>query len=126
MKKRNKYGAKKITIQGVTFDSIAEGMRFLELQQKQLRGQISGLQLQVPFPVLLIPGQCADPVPMGAKNVCKYYADFVYLKDGEQVVEDVKGRATEAYRIKKKLVQIGHGITITEVQPPTIRRRKRR
>lgn len=115
MRKRSKYRNKKVKIQGITFDSIAEGMRFLELQGMQARGQISGLTLQVPFPVFLVPGSCVE-VPKGAKRICKYYADFVYTRDGERVIEDVKGRATETYRLKKKLVQVGHNVTITEIK----------
>ena len=119
--KPNKYRNKKITIQGLTFDSIAEGMRFLELQHMQARGQISGLTLQVPFPVYLVPGSSVEP-PKGAKLICKYLADSTYWRDDEFVVEDVKGHATPLYRLKKKLVECGHGITITEVKTS---RRKR-
>lgn len=47
-----------------------------------------------------------------------YVADFVYMENGKQVVEDVKSditRANPVYKIKKKMLMYVHGIEITEV-----------
>lgn len=44
-----------------------------------------------------------------------YYADFVYYRDGELVVEDAKGMKTKEYIIKRKLMLSIHGIRIKEV-----------
>jgi hypothetical protein len=47
-----------------------------------------------------------------------YRADFVYMKDGQQIVEDVKGSPrmlTKEYLIKKKFMRGLLGITIKEV-----------
>lgn len=49
---------------------------------------------------------------------CSYYADFVYDKDGETIVEDVKASKyfqTDVYKIKRKLMLYIHGIKIKEV-----------
>jgi hypothetical protein len=50
--------------------------------------------------------------------VCKYISDFVYLENGQKIVEDVKSEYTRklpVYRLKKKLVKAVHGIDIKEV-----------
>ncbi len=80
-------------------------------------GEISGLRCQVPF--VLIPAQVrADG---SRERECRYVADFVYIKDGETVVEDVKGytRANSLpYRlfvVKRKLMLWVHGITVQEI-----------
>ena len=47
-------------------------------------------------------------------KVCKYVADFTYWERGKFVVEDVKGRRTAVYNLKKKLMSAIHGISIRE------------
>lgn len=42
-------------------------------------------------------------------------ADFVYRRDGERVIEDVKGVITEGYRIKRHLMAV-KGLIITEIR----------
>ena len=44
-----------------------------------------------------------------------YKADFLYRENGKWVVEDTKGKKTEAYIIKRKLMLHVHGIRIREV-----------
>ena len=45
-----------------------------------------------------------------------YRADFQYIdKDGNLVVEDVKGMRTKEYVLKRKMMLYFHGIRITEV-----------
>ena len=47
---------------------------------------------------------------------CGYVADFVYTdKNGNVVVEDVKGIKTEVYKIKRKLMLYIHNIKIKKV-----------
>ena len=45
---------------------------------------------------------------------CSYVADFVYIEDGKEVVEDSKGKKTREYQIKKKLMLWRYGIEIKE------------
>ena len=99
------------------FDSAKEARRFRELDMLQKAGEISDLRCQVPF--VLIPAQVrADG---SRERACKYVADFVYIKDGETVVEDVKGytRANSLpYRlfvVKRKLMLWVHGIAVREI-----------
>ena len=44
----------------------------------------------------------------------KYIADFVYICDGKQVVEDCKGFKTAEYKMKKKLMAYLNHINIEE------------
>ena len=106
----SKYHSKKITINGQTFDSQLEARRFRELLLLERAGAITGLQRQVKFE--LIPSQ-----RIGGKVVeraCGYVADFVYMENGQKVVEDAKGYKTPEYIIKRKLMLWVHGIQIRE------------
>lgn len=121
-----KYGNKKITVDGVTFDSKKEYLRWCELRLLERAGQIADLQRQVKYE--LIPAQYEEferystktgkRLKNGTRCVekeCSYIADFVYKQDGQTVVEDTKGVRTEAYIIKRKLMLHIHGIKIREV-----------
>lgn len=101
---RNKYGAKKIEIDGYVFASQAEGLRYWELKHLERAGEIRGLTMQPAFPIIV-----------NDTKVATYKADFAYEQDGQQIVEDVKGVKTPTYRLKKKLVEAIYGIEITEV-----------
>ena len=111
----NKYGAKKLIIDGETFDSRMEARRWRELRLLQRAGEIDGLQRQVKY--VLIPAQTDDSGHVIERPV-SYIADFVYrdARTGEQVVEDVKGARTKEYIIKRKLMMWVHGIRIKEVR----------
>lgn len=111
-KKRGKYGAVKTTLYGITFDSKAEAARYAALLAQEQQGRIAKLRRQVPYelaPAVVINGR--------RRPALKYLADFVYEeRDGTEVVEDVKGVATDAYRIKRHLMMAVHGIAIREVK----------
>lgn len=107
----NKYKNRKITRDGLTFDSAKEWKRWRELILLQKAGKISDLQRQVKFE--LIPSQrIAGKV---VERPCTYIADFVYSENGKRVVEDTKGFKTTEYIIKRKLMLYVHGIQIKEV-----------
>lgn len=122
----NKYGNRKVTVNGETFDSKHEYLRFAELQSLERHGFISRLERQKKF--VLIPAQYEpDSIgPKGGKIKGKlierevaYYADFYYFDEEkkEYVVEDAKSPATRTpeYKIKKKMMLYFHGIRIIEV-----------
>jgi len=101
-----KYGAKKTEIDGYIFDSKAEAGRYSYLLLLEKAGEISNLNLQPVFPLIV-----------NEKRIGKYIADFQYIdRDGIRVVEDVKGVATPVYRLKKKIVEAIYGINIVEVR----------
>ena len=102
----NKYRNKKTVVDGITFDSKKEALRYNQLKIFQIAGLIKGLKLQVPFVLI-------DKSPHG--KTIKYVADFVYEEDNKTVVEDVKGVKTPMYRLKKRLLAERYGIEIKEV-----------
>ncbi|MFM0135071.1 DUF1064 domain-containing protein [Caballeronia grimmiae] len=109
-KKPAKYRNEKCESNGIKFDSKREMKRWHELVQMQVRGEISELELQVPFVL-------AEPVVIEGRKrqALRYVADFVYERDGRTVIEDVKGRVTEGYRIKRHLMA-ARGLTIVEIK----------
>jgi len=90
------------TAHGHVFDSKAEMTRYYELAMLERAGEIKGLELQPAYE--LVP---AYTTRKGEKvRAMVYRADFRYLRlrDNRIIVEDVKGKATEAYKLKKKLL----------------------
>ena len=117
--KQPKYRNKKVTVDGIDFDSIKEANRYAELNMLQRGGVIKDLELQKKF--ILIPAQKKDGKVV--ERECSYIADFVYtdVKSGERIVEDVKGyrdpssAAYAKFVIKRKLMLKEHGIKMIEV-----------
>jgi hypothetical protein len=108
----SKYGNRKtVTADGLIFDSRKEAARWQELKLLERAGQIYNLQRQVPF--VLVPKQERDGRIVERQVV--YKADFVYTENGVDVVEDVKGRRTKEYVLKRKLMLWEFGIQIKEV-----------
>lgn len=125
----SKYNNTKVELpSGERFDSVKEYRRWRELVFLQHDGIISDLQRQVTFE--LIPAQFETYERYGkngqrlkdgrrrVEQAVTYVADFVYMKDGKQVVEDVKGykegSAYRIYRIKRVLMLYLKGIKILE------------
>ena len=111
----SKYNSRKITKDGITFDSVKEYKRFCELSLLVRAGTITDLRRQVRF--VLIPAHYEGD---GRKRrcierECTYIADFVYTENGKTVVEDTKGIRTKDYIIKRKLMLYVHKIRIREV-----------
>lgn len=108
---RSKYKSKKITVDGITFDSQKEAKRYKELSLLERAGIIQDLQMQVKYE--LIPAQRINGKVV--ERACHYVADFVYQKDKQSVVEDTKGFKTKDYIIKRKLMLFIHGIKVNEI-----------
>jgi hypothetical protein len=105
--KKSKYGNKKVELDGMTFDSIKEGNRYLVLRARKIAGEISGLTMQTEF-----------ELTVNGEKVASYFADFTYYENGALIVEDVKSgftRRLAVYRLKKKLMKECLGIEIKEV-----------
>ena len=102
-----------VTPEGEHFDLQAEYSRWMFLLLQQRSGQIFGLKRQVPYqiaPAVKIVGNSRK------SPAIRYVADFVYRDaNGHGVVEDVKGKITEGYRIKRHLLAV-QGIQITEIK----------
>lgn len=111
---KSKYGNKKIVVDGIERDSIAESNRLEQLKLLQRAGVIKNLKYQVKYE--LLPKQQGD---YRNERPVTYIADYVYdvvMPDGSfrQVVEDCKGHKTKDYIIKRKLMLFIHGISIKE------------
>ena len=121
--RRNKYGNKKVVVNGIKFDSQKEARRYTYLRMLQNAGKITDLQMQKEY--VLIPSQ-REPDSIGKRGgkirgkvierKVSYIADFAYMQDGEDVVEDTKGVLTPDYVIKRKLMLYIHGIRISEIR----------
>lgn len=106
---RSKYHARKTTVDGITFDSRKEADRYLVLKGMEDDGAIENLRRQVRYelvPAFDVDGKHYRPV--------YYVADFVYVEDGREVVEDVKGVRTDVYKLKSKLFTRRYGMSIKE------------
>lgn len=100
----SKYGNRKVQLDGYTFDSKAEARRYMELKLRIAAGEIVNLMVHPRFEI--IPA-FVDNMGRKVRGV-DYVADFEYqeMPSGNRVVEDVKGRATEAFKIKSKLFRL--------------------
>ena len=105
----SKYHAKKTVVDDITFDSRKEADRYLILKGMEEEGAIEDLRRQVRYE--LIP---AFDVDGKHYRSVFYVADFVYMEDGKEVVEDVKGMMTDTYKLKAKLFARRYGKSIKE------------
>lgn len=110
--KANKFRAVKVEIDGISFDSIGEGNRYVQLLGFVRDGDIKDLRLQVKYE--LTPSYKNDAGK--AVRASHYIADFVYfnIKENREVVEDFKGKRTQGYIDKAKQMAIKHKIEIYE------------
>lgn len=103
--KRPKYGNKKTTVDGITFDSKREAERWLVLKAMERDGLIRDLKRQVTVPLVV-----------NGVLVCRFVADFEYWDvAAERIIhDDSKGFRTKEYRIKAKLYRALYGVPIRE------------
>jgi hypothetical protein len=111
---RQKFGNQKVTIDGILFDSKKEGAHYLLLKMRERLKEIDNLELQPVFPIYI------DTPDRGRIHCGDFTADFRYWehycgKDTLRVI-DVKSPAsrTEAYQLRKKLVEAIYNIEIIE------------
>jgi hypothetical protein len=106
---QTKYRAVKGEIDGIKFDSQAEGRRYLVLRDRLQRGEISALEPHPP----------AYRLEVNGVLVSRYTPDFRYVvvATGQTVVEDVKSNPTKTrdYVMRRKLMKALYGIEIQEV-----------
>ena len=96
------------TVDGITFDSLAEANRWKVLRLAEIAGRISRLTRQPKYPLLV-----------NGMLVAHYIGDFEYLNEtGQLILEDVKSAHTRkdpVYRLKSKLMVACYGMQIKEV-----------
>ncbi len=86
---RPKYGNKKVTVQGIKFDSKWESERYLYIKSLERAGRVRNLELQVRF-ALEVNGQ----------KICTYIADFRYEKKMPTVIGK---QLSKTLRVLKRL-----------------------
>jgi hypothetical protein len=108
----SKYHNRRVSLDGYTFDSAAEARRYQELRLMEAAGELRDIEVHPRFRVEVM--GCDGK----AHHICDYVSDFRYwdCRGHRFVVEDVKGVRTQAYILKRKLVEALYGWTITEVE----------
>ena len=108
--KQNKYHNKKVEYDGIKFDSVKEKNRYIGLKQLERLGVIQNLQRQVK-------NELQPSFKLNGKTVrsITYIADFVYIQDGIEIIEDTKGFRTKEYLLKKKLFEYKYQKEIKEI-----------
>lgn len=110
--KRTKFNNRKVSYEGLEFDSRAEFNTWRDLELQQRAGQISELRRQVPFPLYAFAHFAQR------EQVAEYVADFVYTRAGVLVVADRKSAMTRKlplFRLKAKMFAANYGFDITEI-----------
>jgi hypothetical protein len=97
--------ARKMKLDGYTFDSQMEAARYQQLKLLEFNGDIYDLEIHPLFPMI-----------HNGQKICAYEADFVYYENDKRIIEDVKGHRTEMYKLKKKMMKIFYDIDILETQ----------
>lgn len=110
---RTKFNARKVRLDGYVFDSIDESLRYGELKLLQRIGHVASLTVHPKW-----------PIEINGIRVCFVELDFKYLdKNGDWRYEDVKGADTAMSRLKRRMLEAAHEITVEVVR---MRRRRAR
>lgn len=99
--KHSKYHNKKTKIDGIIFDSKREAERYSELKLLERAGKIEHLILQ---PKFILQNGYRKKSGEKVRDIT-YIADFRYIENGVEVVEDVKGVETEVFKLKRKIFE---------------------
>jgi hypothetical protein len=104
IKKKSKYKNIIVEIDGIKFRSKREGQRYCDLKMLMRCGVVKFFEMQVPY-----------EITKGIKKR-RYFLDFkVFWSDGHITHEDVKGKRTDLYSLKKDLIKDIYNIDIVEI-----------
>ncbi len=107
-KPKSKYNAKKISVDGITFDSQAEANYYCQLKILLKAGEIDGFCRQARFVV--------TEGKNGEKGT-EYVTDFVvFLPGGKYRIVDVKGVKTDVFKLKVKCLREKYPKLIIELE----------
>ncbi|APF27059.1 hypothetical protein NPD5_252 [Clostridium sporogenes] len=96
---RSKYGAKKIVIDGITFDSKDEGRYYLYLKELKAKDKILNFERQPKYEL-----QPSFKKYGKAHRAITYAPDFlIYHLDGSEELIDVKGTETQQGNMRRKM-----------------------
>ncbi len=99
---RHKFHARPCELDGIRFDSKAEGRYYTQLKLRQKAGEILFFLRQVPF-----------HLPGGVKLVIDFQE---FHADGTVHFVDVKGMETEQFKAKRRMVEALYPITVETVK----------
>ena len=106
----SKYGAKKVTLDGITFDSKAESRYYEYLLKLKKTGVVEDFEMQKAFTLL---DRFAHPQTGRIVRAITYKADFeVLYADGRIEVVDIKGFLTPEFKIKAKMFMFRYQIPL--------------
>jgi hypothetical protein len=88
----NKFGARKVTLDGFEFASVAESRRYADLKLLERAREIKALGVHPVYPLVV------NGVTIG-----KFTADFAYFEGGRKIVEDVKGLVTKDASLRMRI-----------------------
>lgn len=107
MNRKHKYNAKKVTIDGITFDSKAEAAYYNRLKILKKAGEIKDFEMQVQFNLLESfehPSKKTKAGEPSRVRAINFTPDFVITElDGSKTVVDVKGMITKDFPLRAKL-----------------------
>jgi hypothetical protein len=98
-RKKTKFNARIVKLDGMTFQSAAESRRYLWLKDRLDMGEIQKLRVHPKFVLY--------PKKVGWREET-YTPDFMYIENGRQVVEDVKGVALYLWLLKWRVLHEQH------------------
>src|ERR1035441_5685564 len=105
-KKPSKFRNVKVEVDGRVFDSKKEAARYVELKQLLQAHQIQAFECQKKYPYQVV--YQANGMIYSKKAF--YRADFtVHHTNGQIDVEDVKGRETDVFKLKKRIIKELYG-----------------
>lgn len=87
-----KFGARKVKIEGYTFDSVAEGNRYTQLKLLERAREIKALGVHPSY-----------ALSVNGVLIGRYTADFCYYEGGRQITEDVKGLVTAEASLRMRV-----------------------
>lgn len=97
--KKSKFGNKFEKAGGKIYDSKKEARYSEQLELRRLAGEIKEIH----------PQYCLR-LDVNGEHICKYYVDFkIILKNGKEQFIEIKGYATDTWRIKWKLAMAIYG-----------------
>ena len=94
-------------IDGIQFDSMADCIRYGQLNVRKVLGEVSDIKYHHVF------NCCVNGV-----FICKYEVDFAYIECGVEKYEEVKSGTSgkeRDWKLRRKLAQAIFGITIDVV-----------
>lgn len=108
--RKPKYRNKKVTVDGITFDSKAEASYYKQLLILQKSGEVHSFEMQKKYTLI---DKFKHPTTGKTVRSISYIPDFVVrYADGTQKVIDVKGFETKTFKLKAKMFMARYQIPL--------------